>query len=85
MGLFNLGSRDDYITVPTPAQKAPPPPQPDNHEHYRVGFNIKDGMVTLTLLDGCTSMTLSITDDEVDHLIRMLEGARRPGFVPANT
>lgn len=47
---------------------APPKPK----EHYRVGFN-DEGMTTLTLMtDHGSSMTLSMTQDSCEQLIRML-------------
>lgn len=58
----------------------PPPPakkSSDLRDYYRVGFDINSMMVTLTLLNGSTSMTLSLSDSEVEHLTRMLQAARR--------
>ena len=45
-------------------------------EHFRVGYNFETDRVTLTLIDEKSfSMTLSMTESGVRHMIQMLEAA----------
>ena len=45
-------------------------------ECYRVGHDPATNCVTLTLLADYGSTTLSLSDDEVDRLIRLLRAAK---------
>ena len=69
---------DDLMAAIKSINDALPVPQlPKSEEHYRIGYDIGRQMVTLTLLaDNGNSMTLSMSDDEVDRMIRMIEAAR---------
>jgi hypothetical protein len=57
---------------PSPIQApAAPPPQ----EHYRIGFNQELDMITVTLISGGTSMTLSLDRPELVRFKNMLDAA----------
>jgi hypothetical protein len=57
---------------PSPIQTpAAPPPQ----EHYRIGFNQELDMITVTLISGGTSMTLSLDRPELVRFKNMLDAA----------
>jgi len=58
--------------VKLPVDYVKPVPEPKPREHYRVGFN-DQGMTTLTFIsDNGHSMTLSMTPDACEQMIRML-------------
>jgi len=58
--------------VPFPEPKLTPVPDAKPEEHYRVGFN-NAGETTLTLMTGSgASMTLTMTRDATEQLIKML-------------
>ena len=63
--------KKDYNVIEFPKPVAVP--EPKTEEHYRVGFTI-DGSTTLTLLSnqGYGSMTLTMTRDSCEQLIKML-------------
>jgi hypothetical protein len=45
-------------------------------EHFRVGYNFETDQITLTLIDDKSfSMTLSMSEGGVRHMIQMLEAA----------
>ena len=61
---------DNVVPFPEPKLASVPDPRPE--EHYRVGFN-SAGDTTLTLLtDSGASMTLTMTRDATEQLIKML-------------
>lgn len=75
----NIFTRSDYIDPSTykgPAMtEIPPIPNIPKHQikdHYRVGYDSETGATTLTLHADYTSMTLSLSPEEVMRLIRML-------------
>jgi hypothetical protein len=48
----------------------------DTDEHFRVGYNFDTDRITLTVLaNGGASMTLSMSESGVRHMIKMLEAA----------
>jgi len=60
----------NVVKLPVDYVKPAPPPKPK--EHYRVGFD-DQGMTTLTLIsDNYNSMTLSMSQDACEQLIKML-------------
>jgi hypothetical protein len=63
--------KKDYNVIEFPKSVAVPEPKPE--EHYRVGFTT-DGSTTLTLLSnqGFGSMTLTMSRDSCEQLIKML-------------
>jgi len=56
---------------PSPIQEPAPPPQ----EHYRIGFNQELDMITVTLISGAASMTLSLDRPELVRFKNMLDAA----------
>lgn len=68
---YNVVEFPKPVEMPKVAHQAP-------QEHYRVGYITDLEMVTLTLIsDTNTSMTLSMSNAEVDHLVRLLKAAQR--------
>lgn len=62
----------NVVKLPVDYVKPVPAPEPKPKEHYRVGFDDR-GMTTLTLIaDYGNSMTLSMSQDSCEQLIRML-------------
>jgi hypothetical protein len=60
----------NVVKLPVDYVKPAPPPKPK--EHYRVGFD-DQGMTTLTLIaDYGNSMTLTMSQEACEQLIRML-------------
>ena len=59
----------DYNVIDFPKPIAVPKPEPE--EHYRVGFT-NDDRTTLTLMSKGTSMTLTMSRDGCEHLIKMI-------------
>ena len=53
----------------------------DEQDWYRVGYT-NDGRTTLTLLNGPASMTLTMNEDGVKRLIKMLESTLPQDYVP---
>lgn len=63
-------------TVETPRKK---------NEHYRIGWDSADEMVTLTLTpDGGFTTTLSMTPFECERMIRMLRATYESNETPTN-
>ncbi len=52
----------------------------DEQDWYRVGYT-NDGRTTLTLLNGPASMTLTMNEDGVKRLIKMLESTLPQDYV----
>lgn len=66
----------EALPVPEPVRSA------KKLEHYRIGFDEGQQMVTLTLMtDSGTSMTLSMNVDACEKMIRMLRAAYPEEFV----
>jgi len=72
----------DFPKLVEPVQPvAQPPKKKEPKEHYRVGFN-DEGMTTLTLMSGGSSMTLSMSQDACELMIRMLRATYQNNFNP---
>ncbi len=52
----------------------------DEQDWYRVGYT-NDGRTTLTLLNGPASLTLVMSEDHVNRLIKMLESTLPQDYV----
>ena len=57
--------------VPFPEPKLSPAPKPKAEEHYRVGFTT-DGETTLTLIAPGGTVTMTMSRDSTEQLIKML-------------
>jgi hypothetical protein len=55
----------------------------DEQDWYRVGYT-NDGRTTLTLLNGPASMTLTMNEDGVKRLIKMLESTLPQDYVKSS-
>lgn len=81
MGLGKMTEdQDNVIKFNKPKEVKPVQPAlvPKRHEHYRVGYDTGNNMVTITLIgDHGMTMTLSLADRETEHFIRMVGAARR--------
>jgi hypothetical protein len=64
--------------VPFPKAELTPvhEPEPEPEEHYRVGHN-SEGGTTLTLISRNGSLTLTMSQDACERLIRMLRATYR--------
>ena len=57
--------------VPFPETKLAAVPEPQPEEHYRVGFTT-DGETTLTLIAPGGTVTMTMSRDSTEQLIKML-------------
>ena len=61
----------DYNVIDFPKPVSVPTPEPKPEEHYRVGFT-SDDQTTLTLMSNGGSMTLTMSRDACEQMIKML-------------
>lgn len=76
---FDRDKNSNVVDFPVP-KLVPPmpvvtPPKLDNKPLYTVGNN-KDGDVVLTVNGETVSITLTMNNQAVDHLINLLEAAK---------